>query len=60
MTKPRESVIRISPVFLSFPSAFRPGALRSAAARTSLEEISEVNLGSWLIGKQEGLIRILV
>ena len=36
------------------------GAVRSAAARTSLEEISEVDLGSWLIGKREGLIRILV
>jgi hypothetical protein len=60
MTKSWESAVRISPIFLFFPAALRPGALRSAAARTSLEETSEVDLGSWLIGKQEGLIRILV
>ena len=47
-------------IFLSFPAALRPGALRSAAGRISREEISEVDLRSWLIGKQEGLIRILV
>ena len=47
--------------FPLLPRSFQTqGAVRSAAARTSLEEISEVDLGSWLIGKREGLIRILV
>ena len=53
-------MIRISPILLCFPAPLRPGTFRSAAVRSSIEGCSHVDPGSWLIGRQEGLIQIVL